>query len=115
MGVDLAEEHACRNSAGKGINFLGRARCWNADTTLRGTQKEDQGPGSGPDRVMASDPETRYLAELELEAYLDGYCECLGTWQQGDHAVIFPYGTWKLVRHHAAAVAIAPPDFNRAA
>ncbi|MBT9560481.1 MAG: hypothetical protein IV100_30935 [Myxococcales bacterium] len=113
MGVHLAEEHARRKNARKGIEYLGRARCWNADTNLRGTQQEPHGRGSRPDPVMASDPETKYLAELEHEAYLDTYREALGAWKQGDHAVIFPFGTWKVVRHHAAVLGLPPPDFRR--
>ena len=121
MGVHLAEEFARRKNARKGIKYLGRARSWNADTNLRGTKKEPHGHGSGPDPVMASDRETKYLAELEHQAYLDAYSEALGAWQQGaapasqhgEHAVIFPFGTWKVVRHHAAVLGLPPPDFRR--
>ncbi|MBT9558475.1 MAG: hypothetical protein IV100_20740 [Myxococcales bacterium] len=113
MAVHLAETWAREKNARQGVKYLGRARCWNADHNLRGTQWEPHGPNSGPDPIMATSEETRYVAELERKAFLDGYGESLDLWQQGDHAVIFPFGTWNFVRHHAAVVAVPPPNFRR--
>jgi hypothetical protein len=91
------------------VKYLGRALCWNVDHNHRGTQWEPHGPGTGPDPIMATSLETRYVAEIERRAYLDTYAESLDLWQQGDHTVIFPFGTWNVVRHHAAVVAVPPP------
>ena len=70
-------------------------------------------PRHGPDPIMPTSMETRYVAEIERQAYLDSYREALVLWQQGDHAVIFPFGTWNVVRHPAAVVAVPPPNFPR--
>jgi hypothetical protein len=113
MAVQLAETRAREKNERPGVKYLGRARCWNADHHQRGIQWEPHGPGSGPDPIMATTLETREAAEIERKAFLDGYAESLDLWQQGDHAVIFPFGTWNVVRHHAAVVAVPPPDFRR--
>ena len=42
-----------------------------------------------------------------LRAFRLAYREALRRWQQGDRNVLFPYGTWWMVRHHGAAV--GPP------
>ena len=113
MAVHLAEKWAQEKNARRGLKYLGRALCWNVDHNRRGVQWEPHGPGTGPDPIMATSLETRYVAEIERRAYLDTYAESLDLWQQGDHAVIFPFGTWNVVRHHAAVVAVPPPTFRR--
>ncbi len=65
----------------------------NADHNRRGIAWEPHGPRTGPDPIMATSLETRYVAEIERQAYLGTYAESKGLWQQGDHAVIFPFGT----------------------
>jgi REP element-mobilizing transposase RayT len=113
MAVHLAEKWAREKNARRGVKYLGRALCWNADHNRRGIQWEPHGPGSGPDPIMATSLDTLYAAEIERQAYLDTYAEAIDLWQQGDHAVIFPFGTWNVVRHHAAVVAVPPPNFRR--
>ena len=113
MAVHFAEKWAREKNARRGVKYLGRALCWNVDHNRRGIQWEPHGPGTGPDPIMATTLETRYVAEIERRAYLDTYAESLDLWQQGDHTAIFPFGSWNVVRHHAAVVAVPPPNFRR--
>ena len=44
-----------------------------------------------------------------LRQFRRSYREALERWRQGVHAVLFPYGTWWMVRHHGASMALPGP------
>jgi hypothetical protein len=108
---DLSErsldERMARNAA-RGVTYLGRARCWNADPNLKGTSPERRGLGSGPDPILATSDYAREQARLRLLTFFALYDESKLAWQRGDHDIEFPWGTWLVVVRHAARRASDP-------
>lgn len=110
--VHLAEDRARKRNAARGVTYLGRARCWDADPNLKGATPERRGLGSGPDPILATSDYAREQARLRLLTFFSLYDESKLEWQHGDHEIEFPWGTWLVVARHAARRAPNPlaPD-----
>ncbi|MBT9558206.1 MAG: transposase [Myxococcales bacterium] len=100
--VHEAEEKARADNKAQGRTYWGRARCWNADPNIEATEEEDHGQGTGPDPILATDPESKKAALKELEAFHAAYAEAWHRWKEGDRTVCFPPGTWNMVQRHNA-------------
>jgi putative transposase len=93
----------------KGWQVLGARRCEQASPYDRATSWE---PLRSRNPVLAVG---RGLGELlrdgiaALRSFRRSYREALDQWRRGVRAVIFPYGTWWMVRHHGAPMALPQP------
>lgn len=102
QAVHEAEEKARAENAAEGVRYLGRARCWNADPDLQGIAEEDHGEDGGSDLILATDVETKKEAQKELAVFYKSYVDAWKRWRDGDRGVVFPAGTWKMVRSYGA-------------
>jgi hypothetical protein len=102
----LAQARA--NVRDKGWQVLGARRCQLVSPYNRATSWE---PLRSRNPVLAVG---RGLGTLlregirSLRQFRRSYREALERWRRGLHAVLFPYGTWWMVRHHGASM--APPE-----
>jgi putative transposase len=59
-------------------------------------------------RIAAMGRESWRVADLVRRTFLAAYRDALKRWCGGDREVVFPRGTWWMVRHHGAAVEPEP-------
>jgi len=60
-------------------------------------------------KVAATEPHAKRALEFVRKKFLVAYRDALRRWRDGIRDVLFPHGTWWMVRHHAAAVAAPLP------
>lgn len=93
----------------RGWRVLGARRCQQVSPYERATSWE---PLRSRNPVLAVG---RRLGSLlrdavgRLREFRRAYRVALERWRQGMHAVLFPYGTWWMVKHHGASMAPAAP------
>jgi REP element-mobilizing transposase RayT len=93
----------------KGWQVLGARRCQQVSPYDRATSWE---PLRSRNPVLAVG---RGLGALlregiaSLRGFRRSYREALERWRRGVHAVLFPYGTWWMVKHHGASMALPQP------
>ena len=93
----------------KGWQVVGARRCQQASPYDRATSWE---PLRSRNPVLAVG---RGLGALlregidSLRRFRRSYREALERWRRGVHAVLFPYGTWWMVKHHGASMALPAP------
>lgn len=97
----LAQE---RNAAGKGV--LGRRAVCRQSPSDR-PQTNEPRRQLNP-RVAGRNKWARIEALQRLGEFLSAYREAWKRWRQGDHGVVFPYGTYAL-RLHAGVHCLGPP------
>lgn len=74
------------------------------------TDRPDTYAKRSPQRPFATSlPDLARRAKEDRARFLWEYREALQKWCQGCRDVVFPSGTWWMVRHHGAAVAPPPP------
>jgi putative transposase len=61
-------------------------------------------------KVAATETRAKKILEFIRKSFLVAYREALREWRAKLREVVFPTGTWWMVRHHAAAVATSSPD-----
>jgi putative transposase len=109
--IGAAEADARADAKAKGARFMGAAACRRMSPDHRATSPEPHGPGTGPSRVLADDDVTRQALDAEYEGFLEAYRAARHAWEAGDREVVFPEGSWLIVRRHRAccAAAAGPP------
>lgn len=97
------EASAQREVAANGWKFLGARRAEKVSPYDRATRFEpirDRNPTFAVGGVLGA-----YAAAVrELRAFRGAYAEALERWRDGLRDVLFPFGTWWMVRVHAVSV-----------
>ena len=106
--VGEVEAEARADRALRRLPFLGREACLNVDPQHRPEQPENRGPGSRPGDVIATDPTSATEARGLRATFLEAYATARAAWVKGDHDVIWPRGTWKMLHLHAARAGPPP-------
>jgi putative transposase len=103
----LAEAHA---RVGKnGWQVLGARRCQQVSPYERATSWEPL-RSRNPVLAVGRGLHTRLREGIDrLRRFRTSYRVALERWRLGMHAVLFPYGTWWMVKHHGASVALPEP------
>jgi len=93
----------------KGWQLVGARRCRQVSPYGRATSWE---PLRSRNPVLAAGRGLRALLRegiASLRKFRRSYCEALARWREGMRAVLFPYGTWWMVKHHRASMALPEP------
>jgi len=109
LGAELARQltEAQRNVREQGWKVVGATLCKQASPYQRAKSWE---PLRGRNPVLAAGRGCRDALRQGIDAlrtFRSAYRTALQSWRQGVRAVLFPHGTWWMVRFHGAAV--GPP------
>jgi hypothetical protein len=104
----LAEAEAQRRE--RGWKVLGAKRCRKVSPQARATSWEPVRSRTPVLAVGRGLKELRRAAIAELQQFRAEYREALERWRQGKRRVLFPYGTWAMVKLHGARVRAPAPS-----
>jgi putative transposase len=93
----------------KGWQVLGARRCRQASPYDRATSWEPL-RSRNPVLAVGRGLRARLCEAIDnLRRFRRSYRETLERWRRGVRAVLFPYGTWWMVKHHGASMALPAP------
>jgi len=96
--VDLLVRKAHADARTSGRGYAGAKRVLKTPHTARASSHERFGK-SNPTFAAAGNAGVASACVRERRAFLDSYREAWLSWKQGDRAVVFPSGAWKMRRY----------------